>query len=321
MAYIIQGGVSSQAWRQNSLQFNVMIRIAGADLQIQDLDIDFDIIKTNKSSTNKSTITIWNLNDTTYQRIVEKVYAVDLYVWYGDDEPSLIFRGYVDNNSTIKRNSVQGARGFIQNSVKQDVRGSFDIPTVIELVDGKIAYTSTVINKNYRQKVTSTQIIKDCIEAMNVGIARFSDNLPERTYNTFKAVGKPHVILRQVCNSLGIKFFVINDLIQIVASEEKNNDEYAVLLDSTNSMRPDKRGDNELAISTRLIPFINPNDWVKCEFKEFDGVEQVREVHHKGNNYGTEGSTEIILGFDKPKKPKKVRKKRKRKTKKKDAGL
>ena len=65
----------------NKLKFNIMLQVAGADLSIQDLDIDFDVYKNNKSENNKSTITIWNLNDTTYQRLLEKTYAVDLYTW------------------------------------------------------------------------------------------------------------------------------------------------------------------------------------------------------------------------------------------------
>ena len=37
-------------------------------------------------------------------------------------------------------------------------------------------------------------------------------------------------------------------------------------------------------------------------FKEFTGTEQVRAVHSVGNNYGTAGTTDIIIGFDKEKK-------------------
>ena len=47
----------------NKLKFNIMLQVAGADLSIQDLDIDFDVYKNNKSENNKSTITIWILND------------------------------------------------------------------------------------------------------------------------------------------------------------------------------------------------------------------------------------------------------------------
>ena len=195
--------MDKKIWKQSSLNFNIMLQIAGADLQIQDLDIDFDVYKNDKSETNKSTITIWNLNDTTYQRILEKTYAVDVYTWYGDDEPALLFRGYVDPDKTAKRNNARGrintARGFLESPVKQDIKGSFDIPTIIELIDGKISYTNKKINKDYRQKVSSTQILKDCIDAMGIGIAKFSDNLPATEYNTYKAIGNPHVIMQKIC--------------------------------------------------------------------------------------------------------------------------
>ena len=295
-------------WKQPSLKFNIMLRVGGADVQITDLDIDFDIFKTNKKEPNKSTITIWNLNDTTYQRILEKAYAVDLYTWYGDDEPALIFRGYIEKPQTTKQNNAQGkintARGFLASTVKQDNRGSFDIPTIIELVDARVAYTDTYINKNYRSAVTSTQIIKDCIEAMDIGVAKFSENLPEKTYTNYKAVGKPHVILNTICKALNIRWNIQNGLIQIISPTEQFKGTYAVLLNANNSQRPTRNGDNELTISTRLLPFLNPEDWVHCDFKDLTGTEQVRAVHSVGNNYGTAGTTDIIIGFDKDKKGK-----------------
>ena len=107
--------------------------------------------------------------------------------------------------------------------------------------------------------------------------------------------------MQQVCTPLGIKFSIQNDLIQVVSSSEKFDGEFAVLLNPSNSKRPERRSDNEISVSTRFIPFINPDDWVKFEFKEFEGIERVREVHSKGNNYGTAGETEITVGFDKPK--------------------
>lgn len=303
----------TRTWKQNSLKFNIMLQVAGADLSIQDLDIDFDVYKNNKSENNKSTITIWNLNDTTYQRLLEKTYEVDLYTWYGDDEPSLMFRGFVDKDKTSKRNingRINTAKGFLESPVRQDIKGSFDIPTIIELVDGHVAYTQTKINKDYRTKVTSTQILKDCIEAMGVGTAKFSDKLPVKEYPTFKAVGAPQAVMQQVCKPLGIKFNISNGLIQVVAPDEEFNGEFAILLNRENSMRPDRVGENELVISTRLIPSLNPYDWVQCDFNEFSGVESIRQVHSKGNNYGTQGSTEIIIGFDKLKKKTKRKKKK-----------
>lgn len=198
----------------------------------------------------------------------------------------------------------------MESPIKQDVKGAFDIPTIIELEDGKLAYDSAKINKNYRQKVSSTQILRDCIDAMNIGIAKFSDKLPATEYNTYKAVGSPHVVMQKICKSLNIRFCIVNGLIQVIAPDEKFDGEFAILLNPENSMRPERLGENELAIPTRFIPFANPNDWVQCDFREFEGTERIRQVHHKINNYGTIGETEIIIGFDKLKK-KRGRKKKK----------
>lgn len=305
--YVIEGRINKKVWKQNSLRFDVMLQVAGADIQIQDLDIDFDVIKTDNAEANKSTITIWNLNDTTYQRLIETAYAVDLYTRYGDDEFALMFRGYIERDKAVKKNST---RAFLASPIKQDAEG-VDIPTIIELTDGKIAYRDSKINKNYREKVSSTQIIKDCIEAMGVGISKFSEELPATEYNTFKAVGKPHVILGQICKPLNIKFSIQNDLIQVIAPGEEFDGEYAVLLNPSNSMRPERQGENEINITTRLIPSLNPDDWVQCEFKEFEGVERVRQIRQTGNNYGTAGASQITIGFDKLKAPKR-RKKRER---------
>lgn len=313
---LIMGGVYQNLWKQPDLKLNCMLRVAGANVQITDLDIDFDIYKTNKKDPNKSTITIWNLNDITYQRILEKTYAVDLYIWYGDNEPTLAFRGYIEKNKTIQQGSPQGrintAKGFLASAIKQDIKGGFDVPTTIELVDARVAYTGKTINKNYRSAVSSTQIINDCIEAMGVGIAKFSNNLPEKIYKSgFNAIGKPHVVLDKVCKSLNIRWNIANDLIQIIAPNEQFSGTYAVLLNPDNSERPAKNGENEISITTRLLPFINPDDWVKAEFKEFQGTEQVKIVHSTGNNYGTAGTTAVIIGFDKAKKAKKRGRKKK----------
>ena len=58
-----------------------------------------------------------------------------------------------------------------------------------------------------------------------------------------------------------------------------------------------------------MIPFLQANDWVKLDFKELQGLEQAYEVRHKANNYGTAGSTEIIIKFPKAKKRKRKAKK------------
>ena len=283
--------------KQDSLDFHLRLEIAGADLIIENMDIDIEYIKTRETEPNKSTITIWNLSDETFKKLF-KITAIDVYAWFGNNEPSLLFRGYTDN--LIKMNAVAGrintSKGFLASTIKQDNKGQFDIPTVIELIDSKVNYLASKINKTYFGEVTSTQLINDCIEAMGVGIGFISKNLPEKTYkNGYKLLGKPHIVLNTILNSLGAKYNITNSFIYIQMPTDKNNDTYAVVLNPNNSMQPDQQSDDTIIISTRLIPFLNVNDWIKLEFKELEGLEQIHEIRGKCNNYGTAGSNDIVF--------------------------
>ena len=302
--------------KQNALDFHLRLEIAGADLVIEDLDIDVEYVKTRASEPNKSTVTIWNIADDTFKRLL-KTYAVDIYSWYGDDEPSLLFRGYIDPKSIIKMSAAAGrintAKGFLASTVKQDNKGQFDIPTVIELIDSKVNYMASKINKTYFSEVNTTQLINDCIEAMGVGVGFISENLPVKTYkNGYKLIGKPHVVLKTILNGLGAKFNITNSFIYIQMPTDKNNATYAVVLNPQNSMQPDQQSDDTIIISTRLIPFLNANDWIKLDFKELQGLEQAYEIRGKCNNYGTAGTTEVVIKVP----IKKEKKKRGRKAKK-----
>lgn len=295
--------------KQNALDFHLRLEIAGADLVIEDLDIDVEYVKTRASEPNKSTVTIWNIADDTFKRLL-KTYAVDIYSWHGNDEPSLLFRGYIDPKSIIKMSAAAGrintAKGFLASTVKQDNKGQFDIPTVIELIDSKVNYMASKINKTYFSEVNTTQLINDCIEAMGVGVGFISENLPVKTYkNGYKLIGKPHVILKTILDGLGAKFNVTNSFIYIQMPTDKNNDTYAVVLNPQNSMQPDQQSDDTIIISTRLIPFLNANDWVKLDFKELQGLEQAYEIRGKCNNYGTAGTTDVVIKVPQEKETKK----------------
>lgn len=298
---------------QNSLDFHLRLEIAGADLIIEDMDIDVEYIKSKDPNPNKSTVTIWNISDDTFKRL-QQTTAVDVFCWYGDDEPSHLFRGYTDPKNAVRMNAVAGrintAKGFLASTVKQDNRGQFDIPTIIELIDSKVNYLASKINKTYVKEVTSTQLISDCIEALGVGVGFISENLKVKSYKTgYKLYGRPHVVLKTILDSLGASFNITNGFIYIRTSADESKDTYAVLLDPTNSMQPDQQSEDKIIISTRLIPFLNPGDWVKCNFKELDSLEQIHEIRGKCNNYGTAGSTDVVIKIPIEKKKKKKAKK------------
>ena len=309
--FIVQDLGNKKIITQNSAILNARLEIAGANIAIENLDIDFHVVLDHSDKPDKSHITIWNLSDTTFQKIFEKMSAVDLYVWHGNDEPQLLFRGYPANPAKTQSYSgrINNAKGFLESPVKQDRKGQFDNATIIELVDGKIGFEQTTINKTYRTSVTSTQIINDCIEAMGVGVNKISKDLPEKTYTSFKAKGKPNVILNNIIKSLGGNWCVQNGLIQILSGNEKSDGTFAVLLNEDNSEKPIQHGKEDIILNTRFIPFLKPNAYVKVEKDTLNGIFKVSKAIHEGSNTGTGASTQVVITVPKTNKKKSKKKK------------
>lgn len=298
MATILNTQTQEILLRQQSLNFRIRLDIGGANIRIEDLDIDFDVIKTNTSEPNKSKITVWNINNQTFEAIRNKTNALELYTAFGADEYNLLFTGFPVESvkAFAQAGTINTAQGFLASPIRQDLKGGFDIPTIIETKDAIIDYRDTTINKTYKGQVTSTEIINDCIAALGVPISRLSPQLPVKTFNDFVAIGKVKTILNNVTKSVGAKWSINNGTIQIITQ----NDQFAnfgVLLNADNSERPEQQNDDLIRIKTRLLPFLQPNDWVRCNYPQLEGTYRTQQVRHIGNNYGTAGATEVLIGI------------------------
>ena len=258
-----------------SLKFNLSISVPDAELTVENLDIDFDIYKNNTPENNRAYINIWNLENSRFQQLIESDSIVNISTSFGEETPVVIFRGFLEYNK-IKR-------GFPP--------GRVDNATNITLTDGYKA-VNTFINKNYRQEVNSTQIIKDIIREMSIDEGIISDELPSCNYNSFKAYGFAHVILREICTPLGIKFNILNNVINLT-SDTDTIDEEGYLLNEENCSLPEKYGKNGVILRTSLTPNLLPDDIIQCDFENLKGTFRINEIHHYGNNYGRSCLTEI----------------------------
>ena len=263
-----------------SLKFNLQLSITESETIIDKLDIDFKILKNNKPESNSAYLNIWNLNDTVFHELIEKENLIDVYAGFGEEEPGLMFRGYVDLERTFNGRPPERV----------------DCATVITLKDGQKAFEK-FINKNYREKVTSTALIQDCISAMDIGLGSLSQNLPQTQFDNYKIYGYPQSELEKICKPLGINFSIQNNLIQVTSVDEKFEGTDTLIFNTENSGKIQKKGRDEIVILTGLTPGVNPNDWIQCEFDEFKGTARVKEVYHHGNNYGQTCVTEITIGY------------------------
>lgn len=327
--------VSNNAYVKQDLNFRLRLDIAGANLRIEDkivesngqwyvnpesgLDIDFDIVKSWDKTPNESTITIYNLNSETYNKISQEATAFELYGAKSNDEFALMFRGYPDIQiKRAKKTLITSNEGFMKQDYRASFRGQNDIPTVLTLIDGKTNYEDGTINKVYYGEVSTELIFNDVIESMGLLRGNIAKDITFKTIKNYSARGKSTTIMDYIASINGFKWTVMNGLFEAYTGE-KPSQPYGIILDGYNSSTPERQEDKfkttnknlksknkkkgaeykiekierGYMIETTLIPFLNPGYFVFCDFDILQGVKFIYKVQHTGNNYGVNCSTKI----------------------------
>lgn len=312
------------------LNFRLRLDIAGANIRIADelkedketgrfwvdrekgLDMDFEIVKSADNIPNESTITIWNLSDSTYNLISkQKNQGVELYAAWSKDEYSLMFRGYpFPFGQHLKKgsrtSSLTSSQGFLKQDANASRRGQCDIPTVLSLVDGKEA----TVAKEYKNGVSTQTIIDDLIDSLDMPIGTVA-GVPHKELKNFTMRGKTSKYLNYFGDLLGFKWSIINGTFYLFREDEKPQTIYGIVLNGNNSSSPELQKEqftvknkktkvtnirNLYKIKTKLLPFLNPGTYCQCDFgKILQGVKYIYKVKHSGNNYGTVAETEIYI--------------------------
>lgn len=336
---IASATVQNDSLKIQDLNFRLRLDIGGANLRIEDkiinsggnwyvdpesgLDIDFDIIKTWNSTPNESTITIWNLNNETYNKIYEEATAFELYGAESDNEYALMFRGYPDKYiKRAKHTLITSNEGFMKQDYKSSFRGQNDLPTVLKLIDGKTSYTDATINKVYYGEVSSSLVFEDVIESMGLVKGNIAQDIQFKNIKNFSARGKSAAVMNYLANLNGFKWTIMNGLFEAYTGNAPEQP-YGIMLDGFNSSTPERQDDKfktkntvlqkknkkqgkagitkteviktEMGymIETRLLPFLNPGYFCYCDFSFLKGTKFIYKVQHTGNNYGVNCSSKI----------------------------
>ena len=268
--------------------FDIIIGVPDSDIVISDLDMEFKVRKSINSDADSAEIIIWNLDEDTYKKLIQKAHPIYLYTKTGNSEPVLMFVGFLDKNHVIRRRIVV--------TKTNNEAAPPDIVTVLNLIESRIAYDNTYINENYREPVSAEQIINDCISAMGLGSVIIDSQIPEKIYSTFKAVGKPHCILTEICESIGLDVVIQNGIINIGSPRNDNSENDIPVFSLENSLEPQYQSDNEVLLIMQLRCDIYPNQLIKCNYEGLNGVYKVIEVNSEGFNFEA-STTYITIGL------------------------
>lgn len=247
------------------------------------LHIKFDLEKTDVSSNNTGTISIWNLNDEHVSVLEQKDCMIALYAGYGDTKP-LIFSGNVTNPETAME--------------------SADRKTDLDVVDGRVAIRDTYLSLSYVGETLLQTIYGDCINQMGITCiySQGAAVLLEATKLPlgYAFIGTAADCLTQLCNAYGLKWSIQNGVCQVLLAAEPISQQAYLLSEETGLIGVPKRvamsaestvqgaSDSKTVYGYEVEYFlngaINVNDLVQLQSAKVSGHFRVKNIQISGDN-------------------------------------
>jgi len=299
----------NQFHRQATVQIaEGVATLAGIDLQIQNLRVSFNIKKTSTSDFNTATITIYNLNEETRERInsIDLGNLVIVKAGYVDEQQEVIFVG----NTTLSNISIERP----------------NVITKIEAQDGKIAMNQLKFSITYQAGTFAVKILKDILARTSLDIKHIDwSKIVDKQYkNGFCFQGDAKVLLTNICNYLGVEWSIQNNQMKLLPVGKADTAKIIYLTPETGLIgSPEKLRDDSLAlygsqlrkkemikivgatgkkyrksigggykIKCLLQPFIEPGTVVQVKSSTINDVQfRVVEVEHVGDTHGNDWHT------------------------------
>ena len=296
---------------------NIKVEILGADLVIENADIAVEFTKTDEKKPNYCEITIFNLSDDTYNRINSKANSARVYVDIDGLGYALVFAGNLRSlkkwkqaKATAKKKRKSKATKpatihYNEQPIRREASGA-DIATIICLEDGVVStYFNNYINKSYENEVTNQYVLQDILNTVrkqdtNLKVSAESNVLKPYTYPAGVVFhGTLKDVLRSICKTGDAYCTVQDDAIVISSTEQdKSNKAYVYILNGDNCPTPEQSTDKELDIEAPFLPSLNPFNWLKLEFRDYNDYYQVKKIQSKIDNFGEDAESKITVKMD-----------------------
>ncbi len=266
-------------------------------LGIRNLRVVFDVNKTTKNTTNKATVSLYNLSKFSYNKFSDSVSKNLLilkagYVSTAEDD-TVVFEGDI---SKISR-PQEGA----------------DIITKFECSDGSKAITDIRKALSYKEGISAKKILEDIVKLFplaNKSAVEIPDVEDVQYTNAFSDIGRLADILDKVTNTLALEWSIQNNELKIIRAGGNDGTRAVKLTPSTGMIgSPERINDINLGgqvlkgvagwkVTSLLQPRIEPNGIISMESKEIEAGSQFKviSVQHKGDTHSNNwfSITEVI---------------------------
>nr|DAI16843.1 MAG TPA: tail protein [Caudoviricetes sp.] len=236
------------------------------------LHISFSVEKSNSETPNNGKVQIWNLSPESLKVLDTKDCILELKAGYGN------------NRSIILVGSVVSAITTLDNA---------DRLTEVEVVDGKVALSDTVVSISKNGTVGTKDLYQEIADAMGVSVI-YADYLqfPDIP-NGFTFVGTAKNALHKITGAAGHTFSIQNGVLQITVPSKPIQSSVYVLSAESGLLGIPKRitlGDKGkdpktgYEIEYLLNGAVGINDIVRIETKALTGEFLVIKVTYDGDN-------------------------------------
>ena len=260
-------------------------RLRVADFESRDIEFAFDIEKSLRREPNKASISIYNLSANHRAQLEQlNVYSrpgarnpgsgqgrirVELEVGYGDST-FLLFRG--DLRTAISERPDEWT-------------------TKVEGEDGGRAVVWSRVNRSYQPNTPVFVPLRDCAEAMGVGIGNlsdYSDVTLEGGSNVFTMgtvlSGPAPDELHGLCRSLGLTYSVQNGALQFLRRGQALQSTTVVLRSGSGLVGlPSRQPDGTITVKALIQPDLYPGRQVSIESDSVRGFYRIYKAKYAGD--------------------------------------
>lgn len=264
--------------------YDRVINVVYGDTQVSnlvtDLRVNFDILKTNTNISNRSTISIYNLNESNRASIHELNTQIIVSAGYANATgPKIIFMGDVLR--------VNHANQFP------------DIITKIESGDGILELRQARAPISFATEIDAFSVLQQAAKLLGLPIQEMPTAVSGSYKNGFQHTGSVKLAIDTICKRFNLDWSIQNGKLQVI-SKSGVSQQAPIIIDSSNGLleKIEKVGDIQeylIADISHESPtykfkcLLNADITPGCSVTINDGIisgtYKVRSVQHQGDNF------------------------------------
>ncbi len=238
----------------------------------------FNVEKSSEKTSDRTSIQIYNLNETSRATLQEKNVIVRLDVGYQDNLDEL-FVGNISKGSSDRQGNAW--------------------VTTIEAGDGQDALKNAQVNTTLGPGANTKQVLETLASSLGKGIGTIKGVVSNKLFqNGITLTGDVETRIDEVVDKMGLEWYIQDDKLHVLPPDEPSEDIGILLTPNTGLIgspverEESKGGGKFLEFTSLLRAQIKPGVSLRIQSRDVDGFFKVRKATYSGDN--RKGPFEVV---------------------------